>query len=231
MFYSSNLHHVYLICRKRKPAFTDRILFKRVDESDVRHHHVSQAEYRSHPTYCQSDHKPVTCIFRLNVSKARDETDSHFIDPDQIASDSDGITEPVFVEFHPVTHWTLDQDNQVLFRFTDGSSSNSNRRISSRMNRSFDWIGVYRADFSSLDDWITYIWADEPEATNDMLSQSSMGSSNDGQEGNPRVSGSYFTVTFPSVMLVPEASYVLIYFSGDESLGILGMSHTFISRY
>lgn len=45
---------------KRKPAFTDRILHKKVDKSLI-----TQEEYRSHPEFKISDHIPVSTLFTL----------------------------------------------------------------------------------------------------------------------------------------------------------------------
>ena len=45
---------------KRKPAFCDRILHKKVDKSLI-----SQTEYRSYPEFRISDHIPVSTIFTL----------------------------------------------------------------------------------------------------------------------------------------------------------------------
>ena len=184
---------------------------------------MSQKEYRSHARYLQSDHKPVTCLFTLSLSRA-DVPDS---DPTVGLYQSEAVSlDPFFVEFYSLNDWTIDHDNHIRFKFIDGKTSfNSNRRISSRLDRSWDWIGVYPADFSSLDDWVTYVWADESNATNDMLiTQTTASAERSGERG------SYFTATFPHVMLKPGSEYLLIYFAGESSLDVLGISQPFRAR-
>lgn len=51
---------------KRRPAWTDRILFKPI-EKDNKKLEVKQTSYKSHPTYTLSDHKPVTSEFVIAV--------------------------------------------------------------------------------------------------------------------------------------------------------------------
>ena len=56
-------------CFRRRPSWTDRILYKMntkaYGDNSLK---VVQLNYKSHPSYLQSDHKPVTAEFNINVS-------------------------------------------------------------------------------------------------------------------------------------------------------------------
>lgn len=209
--------------RKRKPAFTDRILFRIKDES-VRG--LTQSNYRCYPNYCQSDHKPVSALIKMKLRKERS------VDViDALEEGSEGVEEPVFVTFDPIDYWRINEDsNWIRFRFTDTKGS-SNRRIASRIDRSEDWIGVFPSDFSSLDQWITYVWADDlGDPTNQMHQRrqrvSSFTNDPDSHLG-ALIPGSFFSLYFPC-LLTPSSSYRLIYFSG---LSVLGISDPFQARF
>lgn len=55
---------------KRRPAWTDRILYKPLSEIDKRDFklELEQKSYKSHPTYSISDHKPVSSEFTIKVT-------------------------------------------------------------------------------------------------------------------------------------------------------------------
>lgn len=55
---------------KRRPAWTDRILFKPIGQ-DNKILEIKQKSYKSHPTYTLSDHKPVTSEFIVSVCFVR----------------------------------------------------------------------------------------------------------------------------------------------------------------
>ncbi|CAG2166527.1 unnamed protein product [Oppiella nova] len=52
--------------RSRKPAYTDRILYRvNPDMSATKHVDLKQMSYKSYPQYVQSDHKPVSALFLI----------------------------------------------------------------------------------------------------------------------------------------------------------------------
>lgn len=211
-----------MLNRKRKPAFTDRILFRIKDDSV---HPLVQSNYRSHPDYCQSDHKPVSSLFTLKLGKkiGSDVTDGELDGEEE-------VEEPAFVTFDPIHYWKINEDsNWIRFRFTD-TKGTSNRSIASRIDRSQDWIGVFAADFSSLDQWITYVWADDlGDPTNQMQQRAGSGVDENPDEEQSLLAsssphghisgGSFFSLYFPC-LLTPSSFYRLIYFSGLSALGI-----------
>uniref|UniRef100_A0A6Q2Z568 Phosphatidylinositol 4,5-bisphosphate 5-phosphatase A n=1 Tax=Esox lucius TaxID=8010 RepID=A0A6Q2Z568_ESOLU len=130
--------------KKRKPAWTDRILWRlRCTGSPVPTHNaalqrgltswlggatkVVQQSYRSHMGYTCSDHKPVSAVFSL-----------HF---------------PFKVDLPLVTldyekEWTKVSDATV--RFTVRSSF---------QRSSWDWVAIYKVGFKHYKDYVAYLWA------------------------------------------------------------------------
>ncbi|XP_076303656.1 inositol polyphosphate 5-phosphatase K [Lasioglossum baleicum] len=81
---------------KRRPSWTDRILYKvNADVYDDVKLSAVQHSYKSHSSYIQSDHKPVTGEFDIIV---RPTVPDHG------------------VEFQPVTQWFIDEENSVSYR-------------------------------------------------------------------------------------------------------------------
>ncbi|XP_033207243.1 phosphatidylinositol 4,5-bisphosphate 5-phosphatase A-like isoform X2 [Belonocnema kinseyi] len=90
---------------KRRPSWTDRILFK--VNADVYENVKLKAEqhtYKSHSSYVQSDHKPVTGEFDIVIR------------PDV---DGPGI------EFEPISEWFIDEANAVSYKLVDNTKPES----------------------------------------------------------------------------------------------------------
>lgn len=131
--------------KKRKPAWTDRILWK-LKSSRAPHNPsgrrpsrsllaVSQLCYCSHMEYVVSDHKPVVAIFAV-----------------QFASKAD---QPL-VELQVADEWT--RPEQAVVRY----------RMAAVFHRSsWDWIGLYRVGFRHAKDYVGYVWAkhEDPEGS------------------------------------------------------------------
>ncbi|XP_045742382.1 phosphatidylinositol 4,5-bisphosphate 5-phosphatase A isoform X2 [Mirounga angustirostris] len=121
--------------KKRKPAWTDRILWKvkapcvGPSPSGRESHRlqVTQHSYRSHMEYTVSDHKPVAAQFVLqfayrdDVPLVRLEVADEWVRPEQAV-----------VRYHMET---------VFAR------------------SSWDWIGLYRVGFRHCKDYVAYVWA------------------------------------------------------------------------
>ncbi|CAK9799917.1 Inositol polyphosphate 5-phosphatase K [Anthophora quadrimaculata] len=81
---------------KRRPSWTDRILYKvNADVYDDVKLNAIQRNYKSHSSYIQSDHKPVTGEFDIVI---RPNIEDHG------------------VEFQPVSSWFIDEENSVAYR-------------------------------------------------------------------------------------------------------------------
>eukprot|EP00062_Callorhinchus_milii_P011659 gi/632957844/ref/XP_007894706.1/ PREDICTED: inositol polyphosphate 5-phosphatase K [Callorhinchus milii] len=128
--------------KKRKPAWTDRILWKvrerpregaaeadgpRPGEPAT----VNLESYGSRMEYGISDHKPVAGTFGLEFEKL--------------------ITEPL-VKLQPEGRWTPGRDAIVSYRMSQLYPSST-----------WDWIGLYRVGFRDRNDYVTYIWVKDDE--------------------------------------------------------------------
>uniref|UniRef100_A0A3Q2PQK0 Phosphatidylinositol 4,5-bisphosphate 5-phosphatase A n=1 Tax=Fundulus heteroclitus TaxID=8078 RepID=A0A3Q2PQK0_FUNHE len=134
--------------KKRKPAWTDRILWrlratapaaqsvgKRGSISGLTSGiKVTQHCYRSHMEYTVSDHKPVSSIFTLQQFPYR--------------VDIPLVT--LIVE----DEWNSIEDAKVIFKLVHSYSRSS-----------WDWIGLYKqVGFKHHKDYVGYVWAKQDES-------------------------------------------------------------------
>ncbi|XP_036005725.1 inositol polyphosphate 5-phosphatase Ka isoform X1 [Fundulus heteroclitus] len=136
--------------KKRKPAWTDRILWRvrpksppndEPDLKDVKRKQLKEEEeyplkvrqelYTSSMEYSISDHKPVIGIFTLELTK---------------------MYQTPLVSLHAEGDWSADIDSMVLYRPLQPFPSST-----------WDWIGLYKVGFSSVSDYITYTWVKDDE--------------------------------------------------------------------
>lgn len=131
--------------KKRKPAWTDRILWrlratapagsagKRGSISGLTSGtKVTQHCYRSHMEYIVSDHKPVSSIFTLQF--------------------------PYKVDIPLVTIIVEDEWNSI-------ADAIAKFKLAPNFSRSsWDWIGLYKVGFKHHKDYVGYIWAKQEEA-------------------------------------------------------------------
>ncbi|XP_029777928.1 phosphatidylinositol 4,5-bisphosphate 5-phosphatase A isoform X3 [Suricata suricatta] len=121
--------------KKRKPAWTDRILWK-VKAPSVgpspsgRESHrlqVTQHSYRSHMEYTVSDHKPVAAQFVLQFAYRDDMP---------------------LVRLEVADEWVRPEQAVVRYRIETVFARSS-----------WDWIGLYRVGFRHCKDYVAYVWA------------------------------------------------------------------------
>ncbi|NXM70028.1 PI5PA phosphatase, partial [Serilophus lunatus] len=123
--------------KKRKPAWTDRILWKikspstglgagrsRPSQGILS---VSQLCYCSHMEYTVSDHKPVAAIFAVQFTSKVDKPP---------------------VEIYVADEWNRPEQAVVRYKMAVGFHRSS-----------WDWIGLYRVGFRHPKDYVSYIWA------------------------------------------------------------------------
>ncbi|XP_045896481.1 inositol polyphosphate 5-phosphatase K [Micropterus dolomieu] len=143
--------------KKRKPAWTDRILWRikpktppsedddekastsaddGVDEYPLL---VAQEKYTSEMSYGVSDHKPVIATFSLELRK-------YFDTP--------------LVHISHVGVWSADQDAVLNYTIQEDFLSST-----------WDWIGLYKVGFKSPSDYETFVWVREDELpeTNEVI--------------------------------------------------------------
>ncbi|KAF6725954.1 Phosphatidylinositol 4,5-bisphosphate 5-phosphatase A [Oryzias melastigma] len=136
--------------KKRKPAWTDRILWRlRRTGSPVPTHNaslqrgltswlggatkVTQHMYRSHMGFTISDHKPVSALFSLHFPFRVDKP---------------------LVELQVSREWSKVSD--AVVRFTIASTY---------QRSSWDWIAIYKVGFKHYKDYQAYVWAKGETAT------------------------------------------------------------------
>jgi len=123
---------------KRRPAWTDRILFKvntaNYDKIELK---LKQDSYRSHPEVRNSDHKPVSSSFRVGI-----------FTPEMAAQMGIQTYHPI-VKFH-VDEVYVDEDNTMVYTVDTKNM---------RYLRYWDWIGVYRVDTHSFESHLAFQWA------------------------------------------------------------------------
>ncbi|XP_023651847.1 inositol polyphosphate 5-phosphatase K [Paramormyrops kingsleyae] len=183
--------------KKRKPAWTDRILWRLRPASQLvaarrglasgltSGTRVTQYSYRSHMEYVISDHKPVSAIFTLQF--------------------------PYKVDIPWVTlmvedEWTKPSDATAKFKLVPTFSRSS-----------WDWIGLYKVGFKHHKDYVGYVWAKQEET--DFLTQEYQVTF--AEEDLPKGSGDYILgyysnnmstivgVTEPFQIQLPTSSPVL----------------------
>lgn len=200
---------------KRKPSYTDRILFKgfsnRLIESSnsapLEKHGTTVVEYKRHMDFYASDHKPVSASFSIDL-QSKDTIDSH--SSRSLLADTQINATPYFVTFEPITHWKNDSDNSVIFSFKNTLGHLSADFISS-LDRKWDWIAVYPANLTDLDKWICYNYTYHASLVQETV----------------QLPYAHLIVTI-NCLLPVDSSYRLVYFQDvDNTRSVLGISEPF----
>nr|XP_028563714.1 inositol polyphosphate 5-phosphatase K isoform X2 [Podarcis muralis] len=131
--------------KKRKPAWTDRILWRvkhllqlaseagEMPEEEAIS--VSLHSYISHMSYGISDHKPVTGTFVLEMKP---------------------LPPVPLVRLHPVGNWDAEQDATVRYSTAPEFPSSA-----------WDWIGLYKVTFKHANDYVMYAWVQDNEISSE----------------------------------------------------------------
>ncbi|KAK9718145.1 SKICH domain [Popillia japonica] len=179
---------------KRRPAWTDRILYKvNPNNYDNIKLKIQQNSYKSHPEYSLSDHKPVTSDFSIKV----------FAD----------YAEEV-VQFKDIEFWWAEEDNSVTYTITKEIAKTKE-----------DWIGVFKNNFISLDDYIIYEYVYKNASPVLLPKQPS--------HSRSMVQPTEYTVRFSELDFKgKDELYQLVYFSEteDKVQSVLGISKPFALR-
>ncbi|XP_019506014.1 PREDICTED: inositol polyphosphate 5-phosphatase K isoform X2 [Hipposideros armiger] len=127
--------------KKRKPAWTDRILWRlkrqpSTGSNTLRlpdpHFSLSLKSYVSHMMYTISDHKPVTGTFDLELKPL--------------------VSVPL-ITLAPEGLWTV-EDMLISYSFTQDFISSF-----------WDWIGLYKVGFRHINDYVSYVWVRDNEVS------------------------------------------------------------------
>ncbi|XP_019401416.1 PREDICTED: inositol polyphosphate 5-phosphatase K isoform X2 [Crocodylus porosus] len=128
--------------KKRKPAWTDRILWrvKNLCSYVLKEGELPQKEqavsvtlknYISHMSYGISDHKPVTGTFGLEMKPF--------------------VSVPL-VTVNPEGEWNAERDVLISYSTVPKFPSST-----------WDWIGLYKVTFKHVNDYVTYAWVKDDE--------------------------------------------------------------------
>ncbi|XP_009674199.2 inositol polyphosphate 5-phosphatase K isoform X2 [Struthio camelus] len=127
--------------KKRKPAWTDRILWrvknlcqhtsKESELSEEQTISVTLNNYISHMSYGISDHKPVTGTFGLEMKP---------------------LLSVPFVTLNPEGEWSAEHDVLISYSAVPEFPSSA-----------WDWIGLFKVTFKHVNDYVTYAWVKDDE--------------------------------------------------------------------
>jgi endonuclease/exonuclease/phosphatase family metal-dependent hydrolase len=191
---------------KRRPAWCDRILYRvNPDNYENVTLKVDQLSYRHHPSYLLSDHKPVTAEFNIKIP-AKHLKLSTGLSADQVFSD---YSERI-VEFDKVVSWTQDEENTAKYKITQDIPSTKE-----------DWIGLFKENFSSLDDYVTYEYVSKCSTPTSEAKSPMKGASSKNELK--------YDITFSELPNRCRGNYCLVYFSqsDDKVISVLGISNSF----
>ncbi|NXT21483.1 INP5K phosphatase, partial [Syrrhaptes paradoxus] len=132
--------------KKRKPAWTDRILWrvKNLCQNTSKEGKFSEEEqtisvtlnnYISHMSYGISDHKPVTGTFTLELKPL--------------------LSDPL-VTLNPEGEWSA--EHNVLISYS---------AVPEFPSSAWDWIGLFKVTFRHTNDYVTYAWVEDDEVSSD----------------------------------------------------------------
>ncbi|XP_066261880.1 phosphatidylinositol 4,5-bisphosphate 5-phosphatase A-like isoform X1 [Euwallacea similis] len=195
---------------KRRPAWCDRILYC------VNSHNyenvtlkVEQLSYKSHPAFVLSDHKPVSADFIIKIPRPVELKPRH-VD----LSSAQTICDKVFsdysehvVQFDKVSSWEEGEENKAFYKVTKEVPPTKD-----------DWIGLFKENFGSLDDYVTYEYVSK--CATPTKERSNPPSFERSQK---------YEVTIPDVPNRCKGNYCLVYFSQteDKVMSVLGVSDPF----
>lgn len=185
------------LVRKRKPAYTDRILY-RCSSDNL---NLKQEHYHSHPDYQQSDHKPVTTLFELDTTPhaARD------------------ISNLAYVTFLPIVNACVGRDVTVRFTYTNSNGA-ADTPQGLKLKLDWDWVGLFPAEFTGLDEYVDYVFVGGH--CEQFFAAAAI--FDEGDNAGPALSQS---VVFAEIL--QPGRYRAVYFSGEQPTSVLGLSAPF----
>lgn len=195
---------------KRRPAWCDRILYcVNPDNYENVTLKVEQLSYKYHPYYTLSDHKPVSAEFLVKIPPRVTKRARRYVETDRIQTDA-YVSDQVFsdysehvVQFDKIPRWEEGQDNKAYYKVTKDIPATKD-----------DWIGLFKENFASLDDYITYEYVSKCVSPSD-------------ESGASRPQK--YEVTIPDISSRCRGNYCLVYFSQteDKVMSVLGISDPF----
>ncbi|KAG1701248.1 Phosphatidylinositol 4,5-bisphosphate 5-phosphatase A [Nymphon striatum] len=178
----------------RVPSWTDRIMHRLTPNAyDGVLLETKQLDYRSHLSYKQSDHKPVSSHFIIKVF--------------------DKITDAL-VQFYSIDNWWTNTDNVAFYKIANHFKPTN-----------YDWIGLYKHDFMSVNEYLCYIWAPHKPISNHEANNESNSSEVSVSQQRDSMLPVYRAVITDQSVILP-GRYRLAYIS-TKSMNVLGVSEPF----
>ena len=203
-----------VILRSRRPAWCDRILFQsnRKDNQST----ITSYCYTCHNDYKQSDHKPVLSIFSIKI-------DNPFASPQKDLTS---------FFFSKVQDWKLMKNQSAWLNVQNIHEPRVRREalnvegILTKLTK-FDWVGLYPADFTSLDEYTSYVWLNINNLSEFTLTSDEDSSQADGITFSTNNSNLILKlkIEFDGLILLCPGDYRLVYIDKDEN--VRAMSNVF----
>ncbi|XP_054166827.1 inositol polyphosphate 5-phosphatase K-like isoform X2 [Oppia nitens] len=218
--------------KARKPAFTDRVLYRYTsnayEDFELK---LRQLYYKSHPQYKQSDHKPVSALFHLTTKASAHKISKRYASLALSGEEQalDGVPEDkeeeIFVTFHTISNWKINNESIAWYTI----SPNDEKTIASLSQ--WDWIGLFKADFISIEDYLLFVWANtEPNrwsAPN--FNQTNVQQLDNSEDSTDTIASTrrqpWFSVQYPDNSLLIADKFRLVYVT--QSGDVLGISDPF----
>ncbi|XP_077021584.1 inositol polyphosphate 5-phosphatase K isoform X2 [Tamandua tetradactyla] len=185
--------------KKRKPAWTDRILWRLKRQPQAGSHTSNLPDsdsyfclylrsYVSHMMYSISDHKPVTGTFDLELKPL--------------------VSTPL-ITLTPEGLWTMEDDMLISYSLTPDFLSSP-----------WDWIGLYKVGLRHINDYVSYVWVrDNQVSFSDGLNQVYI-NTRDVPETEDQFLLCYYSSNLRSVVGISKPFQILPHsFFGEDSLG------------
>ncbi|KAK2121401.1 Phosphatidylinositol 4,5-bisphosphate 5-phosphatase A [Saguinus oedipus] len=228
--------------KKRKPAWTDRILWKvkppggGPSPSGRESHRlqVTQHSYRSHMEYTVSDHKPVAAQFVLQELRNREKMCQLLLE--QLGSEAEGgkpetRDDMPLVRLEVADEWVRPEQAVVRYRMETVFARSS-----------WDWIGLYRTledhntdsttlipqvGFRHCKDYVAYVWAKHEDVDGNTYQDSAWGLSGGLPDPNLGLYRWAHQVTFSEESLPKgHGDFILGYYSHNLSI-LIGVTEPF----
>ncbi|XP_012784924.2 inositol polyphosphate 5-phosphatase K [Ochotona princeps] len=124
--------------KRRKPAWTDRILWRLKRQSQAisglpPYFTLNLKSYNSHMMYSISDHKPVTGTFDLELKPL--------------------VSAPL-ITLMPDSLWTI--ENDMLISYSSDPDF---------LSSPWDWIGLYKLGMRHINDYVSYVWVGDNQVS------------------------------------------------------------------
>ncbi|VVC33733.1 Endonuclease/exonuclease/phosphatase,Inositol polyphosphate-related phosphatase [Cinara cedri] len=192
---------------KRRPAWTDRILYKAMDSSNKKCA-LDILSYKYIESIKLSDHKPVYGESSIQLNKGFCKANSTYNQP---------------IIFQQINTWQLEEVNEV------------NLRIKDYIPCVNDWIGVFNEKYTSLEDYLSYVYLPsemaEIEESNLEYRRFNNIESAHRVKFLPEIfpdGSKSVCLNFSETAVLNPGTYRLIYFSSSNN-SVLGLSNPFIA--